>query len=137
MNPEQRPSPQQSHEVSAPSFDLGDQGHKLDANKEKEAKPEQGERVSAAEQQKAAPPPIAPMPMPTVSVPDPVSAPSDDSVGPTIAADDDLIEKEWVDKAKRIIAETQNDPYKREREIGKLQADYLRKRYGKELGAPN
>jgi len=54
---------------------------------------------------------------------------------PMVANDDDLIEKEWVDKAKKIIAQTKDDPYRREQEVGKLQADYLRKRYGKELGA--
>lgn len=77
-------------------------------------------------------PPMPPMPVP-VPVP---TAPTDDAttVGPTIAADDDLIEKEWVDKAKKIIADTRDDPYKREQEVNKLQADYLRKRYGKELG---
>jgi hypothetical protein len=46
-----------------------------------------------------------------------------------------LIEKEWVDKAKQIIVQTKDDPYRREQEVGKLQADYLLKRYGKELGA--
>jgi len=54
---------------------------------------------------------------------------------PLVAADEDLIEKEWVDKAKKIVEETKDDPYRREQEVGKLQADYLRKRYGKELGA--
>jgi hypothetical protein len=54
---------------------------------------------------------------------------------PIVAGDDDLIEKEWVDKAKKIIATTKDDPYRREQEVGKLQADYLKKRYGKELGA--
>lgn len=61
------------------------------------------------------------------------SSPSDDN--PAIAADEDLIEKEWVDKAKKIIAETRDDPHKREQEVGKLQADYLKKRYGKDLGS--
>jgi hypothetical protein len=56
---------------------------------------------------------------------------------PLVANDDDLIEKEWVDKAKKIIVQTKDDPYRREQEVGKLQADYLRKRYGKELGAPS
>jgi hypothetical protein len=54
---------------------------------------------------------------------------------PVAASDDDLIEKEWVDKAKKIIMQTKDDPYRREREVNKLQADYLRKRYGKELGS--
>lgn len=54
---------------------------------------------------------------------------------PAVAGDEDLIEKEWVDKAKKIIAETKDDPYTREKAVGKLQADYLQKRYGKTLGS--
>lgn len=54
---------------------------------------------------------------------------------PLIAGDDDLIEKEWVEKAKHIIASTKDDPYRREREVGQLQVDYLKKRYGRELGS--
>ena len=53
---------------------------------------------------------------------------------PLVAADDDLIEKEWVDRAKKIIAETQNNPHKREDEVSKLQVDYIKKRFGRELG---
>ena len=60
----------------------------------------------------------------------------DASANPASAADEDLIEKEWVDKAKKIIEETKEDPYKRELEIGKLQRDYIRKRYGREIGEP-
>jgi hypothetical protein len=57
------------------------------------------------------------------------------SGSPVIAGDDDLIEKEWVDKAKKIVAETKDDPYRREEQVSKLQADYIKKRYGRELGA--
>lgn len=57
---------------------------------------------------------------------------SDDT--PLVAADEDVIEKEWVDKAKKIIAETKDDPYQREQRIKKLQVEYLRKRYGREIG---
>ncbi len=85
----------------------------------------------------------------TSATPVPISLPtpvlnddsSDDSIqstndpNPLTAADDDLIEKEWVDKAKKIVEETRDDPHRREQEVGKLQADYLRKRYGKELGS--
>ncbi len=84
--------------------------------------------------------PVAPPIVPVVPVPQVVPAPStrpvvqDDDL-PTLANDDDLIEKEWVDKAKKIIAETKDDPYKREQEVNRLQVDYLKKRYGKELGA--
>lgn len=52
---------------------------------------------------------------------------------PVVAADEDLIEKQWVDSAKRIIKETRNDPFMQGEAIGRLQADYLQKRYGKSL----
>lgn len=74
-----------------------------------------------------------PQPMAPVVQDEPATQTDDDL--PQAAADDDLIEKEWVDKAKQIIAETKDDPHKREREVNRLQADYLKKRYGKELGA--
>lgn len=63
----------------------------------------------------------------------PTQTQSDDAT-PLIADDDDLIEKEWVDKAKQIIANTKDDPYRREREISKLQIEYIRKRYGRVIG---
>ena len=56
---------------------------------------------------------------------------------PAIAGDDDLIEKEWVDKLKRIISLTRDDPYERARVIAQLQADYLKKRYNREIGRSN
>ena len=74
-----------------------------------------------------------PIVQPTVDPGAAQSATSDDATA-LIANDDDLIEKEWVDKAKKIIAETKDDPYRREVEIGKLQIEYIRKRYGREIG---
>jgi hypothetical protein len=84
--------------------------------------------------------PIQPTVLPTpVQVPEPIAdtnTPASDGTGvPLVAADDDLIEKEWVDKAKAIVIETKDDPYQREQKVSQLQVDYLRKRYGKELGA--
>lgn len=58
---------------------------------------------------------------------------SDDDT-PLVAADEDLIEKEWVDKLKKIIILTKDDPYERSRVITQLQIDYLKKRYNKTLG---
>jgi hypothetical protein len=74
--------------------------------------------------------PALPTPIITTA-PDPVSSLTNDD---QTAADVDLIEKEWVDKAKKIIAETRDDPYRREREISKLQIEYVRKRYGRVIG---
>lgn len=54
---------------------------------------------------------------------------------PLVAADEDLIEKEWVDKAKEIIEQTKDDPFARTAKVNELQRDYLQKRYGKVVGA--
>lgn len=96
--------------------------------------PEVGERAS----QGGAASPITALPqLPSLPAPQATPAalqqapPKDDN--PTTASDEDLIEKEWVDKAKKIVAQTKDDPYTQEKEVSKLQADYLKKRYGKEI----
>jgi hypothetical protein len=50
-----------------------------------------------------------------------------------MADDVDLIEKEWVVKAKAIVAKTKDDPYQQNRAITQVKADYLKKRYNKDL----
>lgn len=52
---------------------------------------------------------------------------------PAIADDVDLIEREWVHKAKEIVERTKNDPYLQNKEMTKVKADYMKKRYNKEL----
>lgn len=47
------------------------------------------------------------------------------------AADADRIEKQWVQRAKVIVAETQDDPHKQKSEMSKVQAEYIKKRYNK------
>jgi len=86
----------------------------------------------------------APVGLPTLAVSqapvvhsgDPATPIANDDI-PVIAADEDLIEREWVDKAKRIVIATRDDPYAQEREVSKLQANYLQKRYGKEIKLSN
>lgn len=81
--------------------------------------------------------PIAP-PLPTIAPAAPVQqSVTSASTNPAIAADDDLIEREWVEKAKKVIAETRHDPHLQEAEVSKLQADYLQKRYGKTVKIPS
>lgn len=58
---------------------------------------------------------------------------NNDSNDPQIADDVDVIEKEWVEKAKKIVGATKADPYQQEKEVSKLQADYLMKRYNKHV----
>jgi hypothetical protein len=67
---------------------------------------------------------------------DTTDAPIVDPITPTIANDDDIIEKEWVNKSKKIVTATKGDPYQREQEVSKLQAQYIQKRYGKEVKLP-
>jgi hypothetical protein len=137
MNPEQVPIPQhnfepspqinknseftQSQEKSTETFRDNEQGsHRF----EREGTPPQGSPSDAA-----ITPTVVPVPVPQIR--------KTDSVSPTIAKDDDLIEKEWVKKAEEIIHTTPNDPHEREKQVSQLQVDYLRKRYGKELGTSN
>ncbi len=135
MNPE-LPSPQSAPEQMPPQlpqpgeFDTGQYAERVG-----EQTPEREQYMQGVDRaSQPAPPPIAAAPM-SVVVPVPSMAPvQDDTAMPTVANDDDLIEKEWVDKAKKIIADTRDDPYRREREVNRLQVDYLKKRYGKELG---
>ncbi len=127
IQPERQPvNPEHVEQLASPET----QG---EASHEREQNMQNVDRQSAPQQ------PTVTTPLPSLVVPalPTITPQTDDTAGPTIANDDDLIEKEWVDKAKKIITETQNDPYRREKEVTKLQADYLRKRYGKELGTSN
>ena len=68
----------------------------------------------------------------------PVSNDTSSSAGilvPAVAADDDVIEGEWVAKAKEIIERTKDDPRARTDQVNMLQREYLQKRYGKQVGA--
>lgn len=55
---------------------------------------------------------------------------------PVTAADEDLIEPEWVDKTEQVIAQTSGNPYAEEEAIEDLQIDYLQKRYGHQVKKP-
>jgi len=54
-------------------------------------------------------------------------------VAPAMADDLDLIEKEWVDKAKAIVDHTREDPHQQNKQLNEFKADYMKKRYGKEV----
>lgn len=97
---------------------------------------ESREQLTGAGVGDAAPTQAVPLPPPMPAAPAAIkpvvpAQPHDDA--PLIAADDDLIEKEWVDKAKKIINETKHDPYLQEQAFAQLQSSYLQKRYGKTI----
>lgn len=64
-------------------------------------------------------------------VPSPMPTPN-----PSSAADVDVIEKEWVDQANKIVEQTKDDPYVQEEAVESLQQDYLKKRYGHDVKKP-
>jgi hypothetical protein len=92
--------------------------------------------------------PAQPQNSPAAQQPDPVqqddiqNPQADDSLDkqqfteislPTEAQDSDLIEKEWVERAKQIVEHTREDPYEQLRALSHMKADYLKKRYNKDI----
>jgi len=81
---------------------------------------------------------------PTVPLPQPVSADEPTTTGqsavgdntPAIAGDVDLIEKQWVQKAKQVVDQTKDDPHKQNNEMNKVKTGYMKKRYNKEVKIP-
>lgn len=69
----------------------------------------------------------------------PVVTQNDDVVSTTksikagLIEDSDLIEKEWVDKAKRIVERTREDPHEQSELITEVRADYMKKHYNKTI----
>lgn len=52
---------------------------------------------------------------------------------PEEAEDTDLIEKEWVLRAKQIVDHTREDPHEQQRALSQMKADYMKKRYNKDI----
>ncbi len=80
--------------------------------------------------------------LPTIPTDMPVSQapviPSDDSQASAsddqINADNpDRIERQWIDKAKEIVSQTKDDPYKQKSEMSKIKAEYIKTRFNKVL----
>lgn len=77
---------------------------------------------------------------PQTPVSDPVATSSVSQVlqsAPQVANDVDVIEKEWVDKAKQIVHDSLDDPFKQNHNVSILKADYMKKRYGKDIKIPD
>ncbi len=142
MQPELSPGPRSQEQYQAPqveSYELSP-----DASSPETVPSSSPERVAQRSAVELAPQPRQPMQMPVmpqVTVPPaPVVNPASDDttvLNPSAATDDDVIEKEWVDRAKQVILQTKDNPYAREKAIGELQRDYLAKRYGRQVGASN
>jgi len=131
MGPEQFPMPPSLPGEHIPSLPPLDTGIEKGADRREQAA-EAGARAADAATF-AAPVAVPPVPPPIVPVNDVVQNAA--SATPLVAADEDLIEKEWVDKAKEIILQTRDDPHARTQKVNELQRDYLQKRYNRVMGA--
>ncbi len=76
--------------------------------------------------------PVDPLPINNVST-TVTSNKDNNSAQPLIADDVDLIEKEWVEKAKQIVNQTKDDPHTQNKELNNFKAGYIKKRYNKEM----
>ena len=77
------------------------------------------------------------LPVIGVTTPVPQQGNSTPGAGPVVADDADVIEKEWVEKAKDIVAKTKTDPHLQSVELTSFKHDYMKKRYGKEIKLPD
>ncbi len=87
-------------------------------------------RANSNASTKAAPalPPLMPPPVST-----PTTTDVTDKDLPSVAEDADVIEKQWVIKAKELVDATKDDPHRQNKEINKFKAAYIKKRYDKEI----
>lgn len=47
----------------------------------------------------------------------------------------ELIDKVWVEKAKQVIKQTKNDPYKQNKQLSHVKAEYLKVEFNKDIKA--
>lgn len=108
-----------------------------------EANSEASEQAASAAEAAQIVQQIPAIPLPPITTNDPAlptsAAPTDDVTVTTndsirkLMEDSDLIEKEWVDRAKKIVDANREDPYKQSEELTVVKADYLKKRYDKNI----
>lgn len=84
--------------------------------------------------------PATPVTVPAPAASSPPATPSAPATGstptPTTADDGDVIEKEWVDAAEKMVDRTAGDPHAEEAGFEDLQVDYIKKRFGKDIKEP-
>ena len=84
------------------------------------------------------PPTVAQTLQVTQDQPDEVSQNSQSSkpsTGDLAATDSDRIEKQWVERAKSIVVQNQDDPYTQKKQMSRIKADYIKKRFDKTIPA--
>lgn len=135
------------NEAGGPQFELthqpetgpesGEQPREKDIEKQRSASQEAGVGKRAPQPGSTAVPDIAQLPQAPITIPsEPAGqtktpAPSSPATADLGAADADLIEKPWVDRAKSVASQTKDDPHRQKNEMSKIKADYIHKRFKK------
>lgn len=72
---------------------------------------------------------------PLAAGPQAAPAPPQAAATEQIAPEDEggLLDREWVDKAKELVARTRTDPYAQSMELSRLKAQYVKARYNKDI----
>jgi hypothetical protein len=122
-----------SFDLPAPNPEAGQPVPPL--NPELEVSESNGETPIKAELPIAAPAALndQTIPVSSASAVDPVTMAAPPPAVPAAADDADLIEKEWVEKAKALVEQTKDDPHAQNRALNRFKADYMKKRYNKDL----
>lgn len=63
----------------------------------------------------------------------PGTAVSESPTSPSVAADNDLIEKSWIVAVEKMAKEHGDDPFVLQQKQADLTRDYLKKRFGREI----
>jgi hypothetical protein len=108
-----------------------------------EARPETVGVPAGPERAQSPPASIPPTTQPIIPLPTAPSTPASsgqNDAGTTsksksggLVKDDDLIEKEWVDRAKRIVEQTRNDPRQQSDQLTGVKVEYMKKHYNKTI----
>jgi hypothetical protein len=125
---------------SGPQFELPKPPEGLEKQREQAMEKQVPQESKQARRAPTASQPATLAPIPA---PGPVAIPVEDvqTIQKGQAIDDtglkadeaDLIEKQWVNKAKAIVVQTQDDPYNQKKEMGKVGAEYIKKRFNKTI----
>jgi len=87
-------------------------------------------QIASSQTPQVAPMTTIPLPLPSSAQPQTTTL-TNQAAALQVADDKDVIEPEWVHKAKAIVNSSRDDPYKQSEELTILKADYMQKRYNK------
>lgn len=126
-------------ESSQGNFELPPQPSSPEGEDQRQEKGSEAPAAPVEQAGKQAPVSLPPVPaLPAADTPIIAAPPQDSSAGAQSvsvhpADDSERIEPVWVNKAKAVIAQTRDDPYMQKSEMSKVKAEYIQKRFNKQV----